>query len=459
MIARSARRALVAELRRAGAVLGTGLLLGLLTGGLAWWLVAVLVAYLVWHLAHAWRALRWVAGLDARRLPDAGGLWEALYTHLEERARAAARRERQLSRTIVEQERSAQALPDAVVALDRNLHIRWSNRAAERLLGVRHPQDIGQPIENLLRDPGFVASQRRRSEQPVTFASPPDPERVVSVRVIPYAGGQHLLVARDVTDAHRLERVRRDFVSNVSHELRTPLTILGGYLETLVETGIDAEDDPKVTERRRRALEAMGAQVARMSQLVEDLLTLSRIESRPMGGEGARAVAPVDVGALAAALGEEARRLSGAGGHRISVEAQPGVRLLADARELRAAFGNLVTNAVRYTPPGGEIRIRWWQDGGGAHFQVADTGIGVEPEHIGRLTERFYRVDPGRSREQGGTGLGLAIVKHVLEHSGARLEIESTPGEGSRFTCHFPPERVVVAETPSSAVSSGSSGG
>jgi len=254
----------------------------------------------------------------------------------------------------------------------------------------------------------------------------------LEVRVVPYGKGKRLLQARDITRLHQLEIVRRDFVANVSHEIRTPLTVVHGYVETMLESS-EAFLGPW-----KRILGQMQVQTLRMQRIVDDLLLLSRLETRRNNeGQGVVGVYPLLRGIV-----EGARQLSGDSGHQVSLEADERLRLVGNSHELESAFANLVYNAVRYTPAGGEIRIRWWLSGSGPCFSVTDSGIGIAPEHIPRLTERFYRVDVGRSRESGGTGLGLAIVKHVLTRHDGKLVVESEPGNGSVFTCCFPHARV-----------------
>ncbi len=247
-----------------------------------------------------------------------------------------------------------------------------------------------------------------------------------------YGNREHLLLVRDVTRLHQLEQMRKDFVANVSHELRTPLTVIAGYLETLLE---HAEG---VNPRWLRALQQMNQQAGRMQHLLNDLLLLARLEtsSRPTDNQ------PVAVGLLLQSIISDARALSGARAHLISLDADPQLQLKGSETELRSAFSNLVFNAVKYTPDGGTIHVRWWGDEAGAHLSVEDSGIGIEQKHLPRLTERFYRVDSSRASSTGGTGLGLAIVKHVLLRHQGRLDITSAPGRGSCFSCHFPTAQV-----------------
>jgi two-component system phosphate regulon sensor histidine kinase PhoR len=288
----------------------------------------------------------------------------------------------------------------------------------------------GKPIDQLLSDPIFRSFLATGDfSRPLQMPAPVDDSIMLEVRIVPYGKGNLLLQARDITRLAQLETIRRDFVANVSHEMRTPLTVIHGYLETLADSG-DRGLQPWL-----QIVNQMQQQSSRMQRIVEDLLLLSRLESTHQ----TERQEIVDVAALLAALKEEAEGLSGEQGHVIVLEVEPDLKIEGSTSELDSAFSNLVFNAVRYTPAGGEIRMRWWlEEEGGPCFSVTDTGIGIQAEHIPRLTERFYRVDVGRSRQSGGTGLGLAIVKHVLIRHDARLEIESEPGKGSTFTCRFP---------------------
>jgi two-component system phosphate regulon sensor histidine kinase PhoR len=279
---------------------------------------------------------------------------------------------------------------------------------------------------HLVRIPEFVDYLREgRFDRAVTVRTGAGAsERVLSIRVVVYGREQRLILTRDVTQLERVERMRSEFVANVSHELRTPLTVIAGFLETL-------DDEPDAA-ARHRYIGLMSEQSRRMLRLVEDLLTLSALESAPPPPMEE----VVDMGGLAARLAAEARALSGRR-HRIEAEPAAAIDLIGSEKELASAFGNLVSNAVRYTPDGGVVRLAWRETDEGAEFAVEDTGMGIAPEHIPRLTERFYRVDRGRSRESGGTGLGLAIVKHALMRHGATLHVDSVPGQGSRFRARF----------------------
>ncbi len=437
------RRAWLAELRIVGGLLAAAAAAGYFVGGAPWWAAGAGVFYAALNVRNAARQLRWIedgrGGPPGGSPPDASGLWGEVLHRLYQERREAREAAREAARRVEQYERSAQALPDGIVILDADLHIRWSNAAARRLIGLRDPEDRGQHIDNLLRYPEFVDYRRRGAlDRFVEVPASGAPDDVVMVGLVPFSAGQFLLVCRDMTERVRIDRVRRDFLSNVSHELRTPITVLGGYLEMLQDAAA-AEELPR---RWKPPVDAMHDQAARMRRLVEDLLLLSRMESldRPDSRE------EIDVDLLIAQVREESQALSGGRGHRIELEVQPGARVSGSASELRAVFSNLVRNAVQYTPAGGLIRIEWRVDDDAAWFVVTDEGEGVESEHLSRLTERFYRVDKGRSREEGGTGLGLAIVKHALAHYDGALEIESEPGRGSRFACRLP--RGIVTHPP-----------
>lgn len=415
-------------LRRLLSVLAISLLLGLISGEYAWSLVAGLGLYLYWNLRQLVRLYLWVKHAGPDELPpESSGLWgevfDAIY-HLQRRNQQARGR---LQAVIDRVQQSTAALKDAVIMLDAQGNLEWWNQAAETLLGLKSPQDGGQPITNLVRHPRFheYFAQNHYAE-PLELVSPVSERIRLQFQVTLYGNGQHLMLVRDVTRVHQLEQMRKDFVANVSHELRTPLTVLSGYLETLLDHADSLEA------RWRRPLQQMQQQSLRMQNLLSDLLMLASLEARDYPADNRH----VPVKALLASIRSDALALS-AGQHVIELEADTDLALKGSELELRSAFSNLVFNAVKYTPAGGTIRMRWWRDEQGAHLAVSDNGPGIEAKHLPRLTERFYRVDASRAANTGGTGLGLAIVKHVLIHHRANLSIDSTPGQGSTFTCHF----------------------
>jgi two-component system phosphate regulon sensor histidine kinase PhoR len=382
----------------------------------------VLVLLLAYQLRNLHSLSRWLELADAPEPPRAYGKWDRLHALIQGRLREASRRETELSAALRRWEDAARALPDGVAILAED-RIAWCNGMAQLHLAIDPARDVGTPLTHLVRIPELVAYLEAGDfSRPLQVRAPHD-ERLLSLRVIPY-GDRSLVLSRDVTQFEALERTRREFVANVSHELRTPLTVVSGFLETLQD-----EHDP---EAARRYIDMMSEQSRRMLRLVEDLLMLSALESSPPPPMED----PVPMKPLVERLGAEARALSG-GRHRIEVEAEEGVDLVGSEKELASAFGNLVSNAIRYTPEQGLVRLRWKRSDDGAEFSVEDTGIGIPAEHIPRLTERFYRVDRGRSRETGGTGLGLAIVKHALSRHGAQLHVKSQPGVGSTFSARF----------------------
>ena len=367
-------------------------------------------------------------------VPDAGGLWGEVLDRIRAATRETERREDRLTEMLARFQNASTATPDAMLILSPRHEIEWANAAAERLLGTKTPRDTGQRILNLIRAPEFGEFlERGEYNEALEMGAPTQPERSLSVRIIPFGADQKLIIARDVSHLVQLEQMRQTFVANISHELRTPLTVLTGFLETFR----DMQQAPGPEHRKH--FQTMTEQAQRMARLIEDLLTLSKLETTaPVHHEEV-----VDVAAMLAGLKETAELLSGARQHRIALAADAGLRLRGNEEELRSAFSNLINNAVRYTPAGGDIRLQWKMDGDTAVFSVTDSGDGIGPQHLPHLTERFYRVDSARSRESGGTGLGLSIVKHILLRHEARIGIDSELGKGSSFRCIFPAARAV----------------
>ena len=410
----------------------TGLAIGLA-------LIAAGLAAALYLQRREFRKLRrWANQPRLEDPPEAGGAWGQVFNALHRHRRAMLKRRRLLAQLMVRSRRGAQALPYGVAVLEAGYRLDWCNAAAREQLGLDPEQDRGEPIVNFVRAPEFVEYLRGGDfSQPVRLPAQRGGQRILALQIVDFGAAEHLLLSQDVTGAERMEAMRRDFVANVSHELRTPLTVLAGFLETIRDLRLDAA-------RVRDYVGLMAPQAERMKRLIEDLLTLSALEHAPAPPPAAR----VPVRALLGRVRAETEALS-AGRHQVSLEVSGEHDLLGAESELASAFVNLASNAVRYTPAGGEVRLRWRSGGGlddgGAEFSVEDTGIGMEPEHLPRLTERFYRVDRSRSRETGGTGLGLSIVKHALARHHAALAIESTPGKGSRFIARFPAARVLPA--------------
>src|SRR5882757_4083350 len=429
----------------AGRMLATvlsGLLVGWLFGNEWIGLGVALALHLGWQLANLFRLEWWLRHRSFADPPDVGGVFGeiiAQIVRLHRRKRFHKQRFVQLMRQL---QRSTAALPNGVVILNAQREIIWFNRMAARLLDLRRTADLGLRIENLVRSPQFARYLEIGDfASPIVIRTTTGDDHYLSLQMVPYGDGQQLLLVSDVSRQMRLEAMRKDFVANASHELRSPLTVISGYLETLSQDpALDRDLQGPVAEMRRQA--------ERMTGIIRDLLELSRLEETDevVGGE------PLDVAALMSMLRKDVlARPKHPSDVRARVDSD--AQLIGDEPEIHSAFSNLVDNAAKYTSPEGSIEMRWWVDDEGAHFSVTDTGMGIPAEHIPRLTERFYRVDAGRSRSTGGSGLGLAIVKHVLQRHGGELEVQSVLGSGSRFICHFPLSRVQLArETRTEAV-------
>ena len=394
------------------------LILGLIFGRLPWFLLAAVTGLLAWHF---WNLLRlsWWLWVDRSMTPPPGrGSWEPLLYGLHQMQMRNKKRRKELGNLIKRFRSGAESLPDAVVLITEEGAIFWCNGLAQQLLNLRWPDDNGQNILNLLRYPEFSRYLSARDfSRPLTLVL--NRGRHLELRVMPYSKKQLLMVARDVTQMHQLEGARRSFFANVSHELRTPLTVLKGYMEMMDQLEGSAQE---------KALHTMREQTQRMESLVNQLLTLSRIEASPQGPLRET----VDVPLMLRVVEQEAQALS-RGRQTLHFEVEQGLKVFGSEEQLRSAVSNLVYNAVNHTPEGTAITVRWQRAPGGALFSVEDDGPGIAPQHIPRLTERFYRVDKARSRQTGGSGLGLAIVKHAVSHHDSRLEISSEPGH-TRFS-------------------------
>ncbi|HSH07370.1 MAG TPA: phosphate regulon sensor histidine kinase PhoR [Burkholderiales bacterium] len=418
------------------AAAAVGLLVGAFAGpAWAWGAVAgVLALRVLYHAAHLAGLSRWLQSPQrATTLPSGHGVWEEVLAELHRTLKFLETEREELSHALLRFRAAAQALPDGVIILDREDRIEWANATARRQLGVDARRDAGSPVVNLVRHPDFVAYLRRSDYGAPLILRSTRSDAVLSIRIIEFGADRKLLSSRDVTSEEQLDTMRRDFVANVSHELKTPVTVLSGFVETLADERVELSPV-----QRKRFLGLMAEQSQRMRHLIEDLLTLSTLESSPTPNDEQE----IDMRALCERLRDEAQALS-TDHHQITVDLTSHTTLYGSETELRSAFSNLVSNAIRYSPDGGGVRIGWRVDDGHGVFSVSDNGIGIDPRDIPRLTERFYRVDRGRSRETGGTGLGLAIVKHVLTRHDATLEIESTPGQGSTFSAVFPEPRVL----------------
>ena len=409
-------------------------LAGLLAGRLIEGMLAGVVIYTGWHI---YRLVRLPAIIRQQRQAGADysiGLWTDVRQALEAQTQDTQQQRQQLSLALDHLRNTVETLPDAVVILQTDNRIEWSNKAAETLIGIC-AKDARQPLDACVRDPLLNEYlQRGIFTRPLIMFAPADRSRTLSltVRTTDDDAPVRVIVARDISQQYHLDKTKRDLVANISHELRTPLTVITGLLEQL---------EPEVADNDtgRRITGIMQNQAQRMRDLISDLLALARIESTT--GRAQNEVIPI--ADMLASVIEEARTLSEQSGHVVLTEIQSGYGLRGNASELRTAFTNLVVNAIRHTPDRAEVRIRWVADMTGGQFSVRDSGAGIPARHIPRLTERFYRIDSSRSRDTGGTGLGLSIVKQVLDKHEAQLEITSETGQGSTFTCNFPSIRIV----------------
>ncbi|HEY9018205.1 phosphate regulon sensor histidine kinase PhoR [Thiomicrospira sp.] len=415
------------ELVGIASLITLAVLLGLAT---QLWVVSILLAftiYIVRNLYYFWRFVSLIRSQEARPIRAPFGIWGEVYEAYFEKLYQDKRHIKRLRSETQQVQQAMDLLPDMHISLTRKFRIEWVNQSAENLLGLRQT-DVGQKITNLMRQPEMLSYlESGEFDETVEFYASAESTRRLSAQIVPYFEKHYLLIIRDITDAHNLSQIRRDFVANASHELRTPLTVLNGYLELM----LDAPDSiPQVWQA---PLNQMHTQSLRMQNIIGDLLTLSSMES-----DNLNVVAgPVNVRAMLTKLQQDALQLSD-GQHEISFSLETDFGLMGMGEPLRSVFTNLVSNAIRYTPKGGRINVRWYKNDKALVYEVKDTGIGIAREHIPRLTERFYRVDTARSRSTGGTGLGLAIVKHILERHRAKLVVLSRLKVGSTFRCEFP---------------------
>jgi len=425
------------ELRRAALLLLLGLVCGLATGGIGWWLFGASAIFIAPHLYNLARFNRWLASGRGQELPDAEGLWGDAFTRLHHRERRVKDRRRRLSQLLEQFQKATQAHPDGVVILGASTEIEAFNNAGRDLLGLRRPEDHGRPITNFLRLPEMAEFlETSEPEDTLLIDSPVRQNRSLMLQLVPYASaGQRLLICRDVTRLERLERIRQDFVANVSHELKSPLTVITGYAENLDNLENDGRFntvDANSREMLTRSIDQIQKESERMRLLVDDLLELSRLEATDDDADNQI----VNIESMIRMIVDEAEVL-GEGRHRISLDLDNTLGVEGNEREIYTAFSNVVFNAVRYMIEPGVVEITWELHNERPRFTVTDQGPGIPADAIPRLTERFYRVDDGRARDEGGTGLGLAIAKHVMLRHEGKIDIESTVDEGTTVKLTF----------------------
>jgi len=392
-------------------------------------LFLLMLAIIMRQVVQITRFEKWISTGGRGRAPKMSGIWEEIYYHIYRLKKNDKRRKKKLSKMINQFRQSTEALPDAAVVLGIHDEIDWANKAARDVFGLK-ASDKGQRIPNLIRFPEFIQYLKAEDyRECVILPSPVDHHMTLQVRIVPYGAGLRLLLAQDVTQLKKMERMRKDFVANVSHELRTPLTVLKGYLETLQD--LDDEQSPLLT----TSFQQMQGQTERMQHLVDDLLLLTRLETQQKKSQC------VDVPELLSQICKEGDALENAE-RRIQLTLESTAHIMGDEQELRSAFTNLLGNALKYSPGDSVVKVRWYQTKTAIILVVDDQGEGIEKANIPKITERFYRVETKRLKKVNGTGLGLAIVKHVLMRHDADLIITSKIGEGSSFCCRFPTARI-----------------
>lgn len=389
------------------------------------------VVFFLQQIYSLYRVNEWISNHPYDRPPNLHGIWGALLFNVHRAQRQERIAQSEMLSLIERAQSSLVAIDEAVVLIDEQQQIEWFNPAAQQLLGLKM-LDRGQNVLNILRQPSFIEYfEKLDTPDGIKIKASLLNERYVHVKITRFGGESRLLVAHDVTRVHNLEQMRKDFVDNISHELRTPLTVLSGYIETF-------SDQENINPRWKRALDQMQSQTKRMNALVNDLLLLSHLENNKTVAKNQI----IDMTLLLNQLFDDAQAYNVDYGHSLNLDIDSHCDLIGSDLEIASALSNLITNAIKYTPKGGMINIAWHEDANGAIFSVQDNGIGIEPQHLPRLTERFYRVDSARSRETGGTGLGLAIVKHVLMQHGGYLDIDSRVNHGSTFKAIFPKSRL-----------------
>lgn len=426
-------RGFSAELQRVLGLIVLGIIFGFITGYMSWTLLAGAAIYISWMLWQIRRLDLWLLKPN-KQPPDASGIWGEIFDSIHRLQKKQRKEKRELKTVINRVQETTSALRDGVILIDARGNIDWWNRAAQRLVGLQS-SDQGHALINYLRHPRFVDYfESGDYKEPLDLPSPRFQSKQLQYQITEFGRQERLVVVRDISQVHNLEAMRRDFVANVSHELRTPLTVVRGYLETL-------SDSDSIPNAWQKPFAQMLYQSERMAQIVEDLITLSKLET----DDNKQNRDNVSLKNTLSSICSDAKTLSNDQQHLIELDCERDIVISGCEKELHSAISNLAFNAVKYTPAGSQIILRLWRDEVGVYVAVKDNGNGFDPKHIPRLTERFYRADDHRNSSAGGTGLGLAIVKHVLMRHDAELKIDSRPGVGSCFSCHFPLAREVLA--------------
>lgn len=426
-----------AELWRLILVLFSALAGGLVSG---YWLVSLiiaLIAYVAWLLFKLHQLHNWLRkGAKPLHTPDSDGIWERITQQIQNTQRKSTQRKKNMAKLLKRFQGIIKSLPYATVVLNGNNEIDWVNKASMQLLRLDIKKDRGQRIDNLIRMPEVQLLLSKHSEKEIEVISPYNEQIKLSLQLIPIHSDLKLMIARDISERVRLQQMRKNFIANASHELRTPLTVIAGYLEIM-------HDDDALPEHLQPAIHSASEQSSRMQMIIEDLLTLSRLENAGLSKSNDTLLSVASI--INSICNSEAQLIEN-NTHEITLEVDSSLKLKGVEVDITSVCANLIHNSIRHTPEGTHIHIKWHQIGTDeACFTVKDTGNGIPAEHLPRLTERFYRVDKGRSKEKGGTGLGMAIVQHIVQLHESRLMIDSKVGEGTTFTVCFPAIRVVKA--------------
>ena len=415
------------EIIRHISLFGLLIVAGLLTG--QWLLASLLIffIYSIWHLRQIYYLERWMLGFDKDAVTNLSGIWLYLSDNISRYQKTGKKRKRRIARLLQRFNKTLETLPDAIVVMDGKQKIEWMNGAAKRLLGISRKHN-GMKISQVIADKNFEDFLNNDdSRLSLEMSSPINSLVELEINLTHYDEGQLLLTAHDISEVKKVESIRREFLANVSHELRTPLTVVSGYLEML--------ENEELPDAVKAGIVASNRQAQRMQYLVSDLLMLSKIE---LHSENGPVEDTVNIPVMLAGLQSDAMRLSDTANHKMELQIDRRLGMSGSEAELSSAFGNLIFNAVLHTPESTKIVIRWQQTASCLEFSVKDNGPGIEAEHLAHLTERFYRVDKGRSRERGGTGLGLSIVRHVVQRHQGEVKIVSEVGKGTTFSCEFP---------------------
>ena len=415
-------------------VLFVGVLGGVICGYWLISLIVVLVVYIGWLLFKLQQLHNWLEqGGRPSKIPDSDGIWERINYHIRSTQKRSDVRKKRMSTLLKRFQGIITSLPYATVVLTTNNEIDWANKLSVNLLRVDIKKDRGQRIDNLIRDPKVQKLLTKNKKKEIEITAPHDRHLKLSLQLIPIEGDLKLLIARDISERVHLQTMRKNFIANASHELRTPLTVIAGYLEIM-------QEDKKLPQHLESAVESASEQSIRMQSIIEDLLTLSRLENSELSDDNNKVFSLTEI--IITICNDESYLDNNA--HPVDLnQLDPDLKLKGAHSEIISVCTNLIHNAIRYTPKGSEIIIIWKKlENGDGLFSVEDSGQGIAPEHLSHLTERFYRVDKGRSQDAGGTGLGLAIVQHIIQRHGGRMEIRSTVGKGSTFSVYFPADRV-----------------